>query len=143
MKIDLVFSSEDGDELSGVLGNIVIQKDSVKISEDCVYIESWLEVLIDGLSLCQRNEDYIGDLVEEPDSLFFFRDKSRIRLKFKTQEIVLENCEELKMALVRASTLFIEHLKCDLQKLRESPIFKKIFDFVEFSKNGKPLPKIS
>lgn len=134
MKISLVFSEEDGDELSGVLGNITLEKYCTKISEESAYIESWIEVLIDGLRSMQRNQNFIGDLVEEPEPLVFSREGSRVKLKYKADEIVLESADELKSALLCASNELVQRLKCDTNVLKESPIFKKIIEFVELSK---------
>ena len=133
MKIDLFLLDDNGDALSGVLGNICLQTESGGISDESVYIESWLEALIDGLRKIKRGQELFCDLVEEPDPIALLWDDKGLKISYGPQEIFLEGPEDLNLALIDATRKFSRHFICDSLRLRESSIFKKIFEFAEGS----------
>jgi len=81
------------------VGSITLISADATLSEQYVYIDSWLDALKEGAKAISRTERAEIDLVEEPEPLILELTERGIRISFKDNSIVVKDGAELDAAV--------------------------------------------
>ncbi|QQS32775.1 MAG: hypothetical protein IPM50_14140 [Acidobacteriota bacterium] len=102
MKIDFVLDEADSDDPMAIdpVGDITIESRGESITERFVYIDSWLNALLEGSRKARFSERLDVDLLEERDPLVFERRNESFLLSFRGKSIVVDNLDQLEAASI-------------------------------------------
>ena len=106
------------------LGDITIIGDEGILKEQDIFLDSFLEALVEGLNLTETQDINHIDLVDEPDEMVFFRKGKGIQIKYGKQNVSILDIKlfSKQLALILVSFLTI------LDEASER-MGKKKFDF--------------
>lgn len=91
MKINWKLDEENGIDLDELLGEIQISDEMGNIIiESCVYLETFLFAISEGLVSSQNEGRYIIDLIDEPTNLVVARVNDTLSLEFGRKKITTD-----------------------------------------------------
>jgi hypothetical protein len=128
LKIQVIVEEGGGVDPINPSGEIVISDGEVRISERCVYLDSWLDALITGLKEVEAGKSASVDLVEEPDSLLLEPQNGGLKLTYRDTTIAVNSIDEFRQALKSASVDFLRKLDA-AEEDGESELLKSIRKF--------------
>lgn len=111
------------------LGNITINGDKGIIKEQNVFLDTFLEALVEGLNSIETQDISNVDVIDEPDELVFLKNDGRIQIQYGNQNATIFDIKTFDNQLSHVVTNFI-HI---IDKASES-MKKKKLDFIKLRK---------
>lgn len=108
------------------LGDITIFGDEGILKEQNVFLDSFLEALVEGLDLTETQDVSYIDLLDEPDEIVFLRKEKGIQIKYGEQSV---NIFDIKLFSNQISLVVARFLTI-LDKASER-MGKEKFDFIK------------
>ena len=108
------------------LGNISIVGDEGILKERDIFIDSFLEALVEGLNLIKTQDAVEVDLIDEPDEIVFIKKEKGIQIKYGNQNVVIFDNKSFSNQL----SLVIKNFLTVLDKASER-MGKEKFDFIK------------
>ncbi len=130
MKITIRICNEDEIDVVDLLGDIVIEKEKNTIKAECVYVDSFLCSLIQGIVILKRGKSSHIDLVEEPDPLEIIYKNEIIEISYLQSTVLLNNINELENALIKTINYLFEKIGLNKEAFK-IPTIKFMKDFVD------------
>ena len=131
MKIYFTLYEDGGSDPIDPLGDIILTDGQTEIQVKATYLDSWFEVLIDGLEGCQEGKKLQLEIPEEPDLLAIKPFNSGIKLSYKNKEIIVENFPDFRKEIIRTAQKFLVKLNLiDIGNI-QNPVLQKIQKFVK------------
>jgi len=130
MKITIRICNEDEIDFVDLLGVIIIDKEQNTIKAECVYVDSFLCSLIQGIIILKRGKSSHIDLVEEPHPLEIIHRSDLIEISYLQSTVKLNNINELENALIKTINYLFEKIGLNTEAFK-IPTIKFMKDFVE------------
>lgn len=122
---------KEGDvDSESLIGRMVIAGFSGRIDESDVYLDSWLDALIEGVSAAERGEKRVIEMLEDPVTLWFEPAGEGFRLTYGTNVLVIERTEAFRALLVLACSDFLSEVKTVIGS-NSSALLEKIESYVD------------
>jgi hypothetical protein len=131
MKIYFTLYEDGGIDPIDPVGDIILTDGQTEIQVKATYLDSWFEVLIDGLEGCQEGKKLQLEIPEEPDLLAIKPFNSGIKLSYGNKEIIGENFADFKKEIIRNAQEFLIDLNLKNIGNIQNPVLRKIQEFVK------------
>lgn len=133
MNISFTIDQEAGIDPHEPLGNITISDGNSRLSIESTYLDSWFDVLIDGLNGLKTQNKLTLEILEEPEVITFENLLSHFKITYRKQELFFSNLKEFHQALLISTKEFLSQLQPNVKNLGNFPILNKINHFLEES----------
>lgn len=131
MKIYFTLYEDGGIDPIDPVGDIILTDGQTEIQVKATYLDSWFEVLINGLEGCQEGKKLQLEIPEEPDSLTIRPFNSGFKLNCKNKEIIVENFANFRKEIVKTTQEFLVKLNLTNIGNSQNPVIQKIQEFVK------------
>ena len=71
------------------LGTITIVGDVGRLEDDCIFLDTFLEAIVKGLTSLERNKIIAIDTIDEPDDLLFEEKEESLTISYGLQKVVI------------------------------------------------------
>lgn len=131
MKIYFTLYEDGGIDPIDPVGDIVLTDGQTEIRVKATYLDSWLEVLLDGLAGFQKGEKLQLEIPEEPDFLVVEPFNSGFKISYKEKQIIAKSFTDFSKEIARVSQDFLVKINQKNVGKESNPILQKIQEFVK------------
>lgn len=133
MQILFTLDQDDGIDLIDPLGDIIITNNQSTLSVESTYLDSWFDVLINGLNSLQNNCKITLEIIEEPKVITFEPVLEGFKISYGKEVLFFDNLNEFYQSLLKSAQEFLSQLKQTQKNCSNLSILNKIDNFIEQS----------
>ncbi len=130
MKISFTLDREQGIDPNDPLGDIIITNNQNILSVEATYLDSWFDVLIDGLKSLQNNNKITLEIVEEPEVITFEPLLEGFKITYGKQTLLFSNLNDFYESLLTSAQAFLSQLEEKSENFSNLPLLSNIYDFI-------------
>lgn len=116
-----------------LIGRIVIAGFSGRIDESAVYLDSWLDALVEGVSAVERMERKVVEMLEEPVALLFEPMGQGFRISYGAHVLAIERTAVFREQLILACCCFLSEVRSAIGS-ESSDLLESIESYVDNQK---------
>ena len=133
MKITIKIYNEDGIDPIALLGDILINDGKNIIEAECIYLDSFLCSLIQGVIILKRGKSSSIDLVEEHYPLKIVTKDEIIEISYLQSTVTIHTINELEIELIGVIKYLLGNIEINSESLK-IPKIKFMKDFIKKKK---------
>ena len=105
--IKWALDNEDHIDPADPLGNITFVGNTGIIEEQDIFLDSFLEAFVEGLSIIKTQDTSSVEIIDEPDELIFIKNNQELQIRYKNQAITIDNIDSFSYQLSLSISSFL------------------------------------
>ncbi|MEL6441599.1 MAG: hypothetical protein AAFQ80_20390 [Cyanobacteria bacterium J06621_8] len=123
---------EDSIDPADPLGNITFAGDTGIIREKDIFLDSFLEALVEGLSISNTQKISSIEIIDEPDKLIFIKHNQELQIQYKNQSITIYDIDSFSYQLSISISNFLSTIDTALAEMgKQKYEFDQLRTYVE------------
>ncbi len=102
--------SEEPLDPADPLGNITFVGDRGVLSEQGVFLDSFLEAFVEGLNSIKNRDVSNIEIIDEPDELIFLKKDKKLQIEYRDQNITISDIDSFSEQLSHSISSFLQIL---------------------------------
>ncbi|MEA5620925.1 hypothetical protein VB711_24250 [Cronbergia sp. UHCC 0137] len=132
MNISFTLDQQEVIDSNDPVGNMTITDGKTILTVESTYLDSWFDVLIDGLQGLNKKDKLTLEIVEEPEMIIFENTLPGLKITYGKEELFFKK-NYFYQELLNSVREFLFQLNQNEKDLTSLPIVRKLRNFIEQS----------